>query len=211
MTQQVLAALSNTASASLTANQPPIPHRHSNYPHGFTLIELLVVLAIAAIITSFATSSLQHLLKRSQARTTTYQLIGALSFARNAAVTKNQWITLCLSADGTNCDRHSQGELNVFIDHNRNYRIDENELLQRFQIGGERTSIQFRVSAGRDYLRYRGNGSAVEFGSILVCPKNTDPRYASLAIINFNGRPRSGRDNNKDGIMEGSNGSNISC
>jgi len=70
---------------------------------GFTLIELLVVIAVVAIVTGFAVPGFGNLRRAAGVSVTASELLGALHFARSAAVLNGEPVTLCLSANQETC------------------------------------------------------------------------------------------------------------
>jgi len=79
---------------------------------GFTLIELMVTLAVAAILMMVAVPAFDNIIESNTITVARNKLIGALSFARSAAVSRGQAVALCKSADGHSCASHgdwSQG------------------------------------------------------------------------------------------------------
>jgi type IV fimbrial biogenesis protein FimT len=70
---------------------------------GMTLIELLSVLAIVAILASLAAPSFASLRRAVGVSTAASELLGALHFARSAAILNGLPVTLCLSADDFTC------------------------------------------------------------------------------------------------------------
>ena len=48
-------------------------------------------------------------------------------------------------------------------------------------------------------------------GNMLVCPPDGNPRQARLLVVNAHGRTRLATDNDGDGVVEGANGSPVSC
>ncbi len=187
-----------------------------HYPYrgtlsGFSLIELIFTLSIVSILSTTGASSFAHFLKSAQSTTATKSIVNALQYTRSEAIGRNKVITLCLSDNGVDCDKTSNRQLIVFHDENNNKTSEADELIRVIQFDGDRQIFEFRVSAGRNYIRYRPNGSAIDFGRIQYCPSTGDARYGSQVVINFSGRPRLARDNDADGIVNGRNNKNIEC
>lgn len=187
-----------------------------HYPYrrivfGFSLIELIFTLSIASILSTAGASSLVHLLKKAQSTTATRSIVIALQYTRSEAIGRNKVITLCLSDNGIDCDKTSTRQLIVFHDDNNNKTSEADELIRIIQFDGGSQLFEFRVSAGRNYIRYRPNGSAIDFGRIQYCPSTGDARFGSQVVVNFSGRPRLARDTYSDGIVEDREGNNIQC
>lgn len=73
-------------------------HRESSWNNGFTLIELLVVLAISGILLVATLPSMVEFYVRNKLSTLANELVGAFSFARTEAVTRNKRVTICARA-----------------------------------------------------------------------------------------------------------------
>lgn len=186
-------------------------HSYRRIISGFSLIELLFTLSIASILSTAGASSFVHLLKRTQSTTATKSIVNALQYTRSEAIGRNKVITLCLSDNQVDCDKTSTRQLIVFHDDNNNKTSEADELIRIIQFDDDRHIFKFRVSAGRNYMRYRPNGSAIDFGRIQYCPATGDARYGSQVIVNYSGRPRLARDMDTDGIVEGKDNKNIEC
>lgn len=70
---------------------------------GFTLIELLAVLAILSILLVLAIPSGQHLLIQNRTITHINTFLGALNYARSEAISRNEKLKFCKSADYEKC------------------------------------------------------------------------------------------------------------
>lgn len=70
---------------------------------GFTFIEVMVVLAIIVIAASIAAPSMQTILAGNRLISVSNTLVGAMRYARSEAVTANQSVFVCSSADQASC------------------------------------------------------------------------------------------------------------
>jgi type IV fimbrial biogenesis protein FimT len=70
---------------------------------GVTLLEMLVAVAIAAALVSLAAPSFASFRRAAGVSAATNELLGALHFARSAAILGGEPVTLCLSADAATC------------------------------------------------------------------------------------------------------------
>ncbi len=66
---------------------------------GLTLVELLTTLAVAGILVASASGGATHLIEQHRASAAVNQMLGAVRFARHAAVSHRSSVTLC-PADG---------------------------------------------------------------------------------------------------------------
>lgn len=71
---------------------------------GFTLLELLVTITVASIILSFGVPSFLDIVRNNRAAANSNDLLIALAIARSEAVKRGTTVTVCASADGSNCN-----------------------------------------------------------------------------------------------------------
>lgn len=72
----------------------PCSNGPANRSRGFTLIELMITLAVAAILMMIAAPSFKGLLSRSNLSAANNELLGAMNYARNEAISRSRDITL---------------------------------------------------------------------------------------------------------------------
>ena len=158
---------------------------------GFSLLELLVTLSIVSILSYLALPALTSARWSSEASQFTQLLSRSMAIARNRAVATGERITLCASTDRRNCLKHWRGEVSilVFTDRNRNYQLDGGDTLhlqQRLML--RHVDAHWRGSLGRPYMRFRIDGSAIEYGRYSYCPRDGNPRGFRQLVVNRVGR-----------------------
>ncbi|MCW5654106.1 GspH/FimT family pseudopilin [Hydrogenophaga sp.] len=97
------------------------PGHRSTAQAGFTLIELMVGVAIMAIILAFGVPSFQSAIASNRLTGTTNDLVSAMALARTEAIRRGTRVTLCKSANATQCTnagQWTQGWI-VFVDTTR--------------------------------------------------------------------------------------------
>lgn len=129
---------------------------------GLTLVELITTLAVLVISLSLIVPGWAMLSERSQLTTAANRLLGNLAFARSAAVTRSQAVSLCPSVDGSVCSGDPFGWHHGYIvfedrDADRSRSPDE-PLLQ--VSGAERPPLRLHTSAGRPAIRFQPDGAA---------------------------------------------------
>jgi len=186
---------------------------HNTFGHGgFTVIELLIVLAIISIVATVAVPSLQTLYFGSVSSASINQVSGLVRYARSQAVNHNTTVTLCPSEDGIECANSpwEDGVL-MFSDQNINSEVDGDDIVHRYQTPFIRSG-RLRWRSLRNKVQFNSRGMPRgTVGSFTYCPQNSDVHLAESLIISFQGRVRSGRDSNGDGIKETGSRVNIDC
>lgn len=181
---------------------------------GFSLLEMLVVLAVAGGLVAMAMPSFQVMPLQERAGAALNQAIGAVSFARSAAVLHRTPVSLCPGVEDQ-ClgrDQWHRGAL-VFQDPNQNGIRDRGEpVLSALSGLREGDRLYWRSFRNRGYLRFLPAGyTHWQNGNFLYCPADRDPRLARMLIVNAQGRTRVARDADGDGVAEDARGRPIAC
>ncbi|UCG74366.1 MAG: GspH/FimT family pseudopilin [Chromatiales bacterium] len=161
---------------------------------GFTLPELLTALAITGLTLSLAVPSLNNVIAGQRRATAVNNLVGSLHLARSSAMTRNEPVTICPSADGVNCTTTpwEQGWL-VFVDPALQREPGADRILaSEYGLSGTMTvqSVEFAQA-----LSYQPNGLPVssrganESGAFWFCEASSDTAGRGL-WINASGKPR---------------------
>jgi Tfp pilus assembly protein FimT len=156
---------------------------------GATLAELLAVLAILSLLLALGIPTPDT--AGAEAKQFTLIVMRSMALARRQAVGSGERVTLCGSTDGRHCARDWQGPTSilVFSDRNRNYQLDDVDVLHHAQTLSLRQGQgHWRGSLGRAYMRLRTDGSAVEYGRYSYCPQSGDQRYFRQLVVNRVGR-----------------------
>lgn len=154
---------------------------------GYTFIELLT--AVVVFLASCASlPSLANLIHESRQTAQLYALLHMLDLARFNAIDGNKTITLCGSKDGVICERDWDAPtILIFYDLNGDHTYQtSDQLIHRTDLAS--TNWHWRGSGERPYLRFRNDGTAMEFGRFTICPEGKLQRGAQI-VINFAGRP----------------------
>ena len=183
-------------------------------PHGITLVEILIALIISALLAGMALPSMSAFVQQHRAAAAINQMIGAVKFTRNAAVTHRTTATLCPGANGQCGARNSwhQGAM-TFADRNNNGRREPEEtVLRAYSALPEGARIYWRSFRNRGYLQINSRGlTNWQNGHLLYCALDGDPRFARSVIINAQARARRARDIDGDGIVEDARGRDLVC
>lgn len=183
-------------------------------PDGLSLVELLVTLAVAAVLTGMAVPAFRDLVADRRGSAAINQIVGAVQYARNAAVTHHATVTLCPGTD-RRClarDQWHRGAL-LFLDRNGNGVLEANDpVLGRLPSLDDGGRIYWRSFRNRGYLQFMPRGyTAWQNGNFLYCAAGGAATEARMVILNPQGRLRIARDRNGDGIVEDAAGRPVSC
>jgi type IV fimbrial biogenesis protein FimT len=158
---------------------------------GFTLLELLTSLGLAALLTVWGLPMLSEAGRAGEAAQFSHIVTRTLMTARRRAVASGERVTLCASTDQQRCVKNWLGEVSilVFTDRDSNFRLDQHDTLHLMQaLKLRHGKAYWRGSLGRPYLRFRSNGSAVEYGRFSYCPQSGDTSRFRQLVINRIGR-----------------------
>src|SRR5882672_8009034 len=70
---------------------------------GYTLVEVLVAMTIVSILAAIAIPSFKYVTTSNRITTQVNRLLGDMQFARAEAIKQGQFVTVCVSSDGTSC------------------------------------------------------------------------------------------------------------
>jgi type IV fimbrial biogenesis protein FimT len=161
---------------------------------GFTLIEALVVLAIIAITLQMATPSFQRFTRESRQQAQSNDFLASVRYARNQAVTRRRFVTVCASSDSSSCDsNHWENGWIVYVDNDSDRQVDSGEqILKVYQVLTGENSLRTILFAVDSSLQFRPTGWIDSTGSFVLC----DERGADSARginINVSGQSRVNR------------------
>ncbi len=161
---------------------------------GVTLLELLVTLAIIAILTTSVVPALHTLVMSNRMNTQLNELLTALQGARSQAITRQQHVVLCPSANQTSCLSSSAWQTGwiVFADRNANKQLDQDESPLRVQITSN-SSLTISSSNGRQRIVLQPDGTAGGSNASFTFCDARGPDQARAIIVALNGRPRVSR------------------
>ncbi|MDB2410176.1 GspH/FimT family pseudopilin [Pseudomonadales bacterium] len=178
---------------------------------GFTLIEVLITSTIITLLVSMAVPSFAKLWQKQQADVYVATLQRAMATARYSAITSREIVSLCPYSE-TACGEEWENGIMIFIDKNNNGIIDDKETLMEFiDFAPNNSTISWRASGRKNYLRYSPTGMARQFGRFHICDKEGDLSLARALVISRQGRTRVYRDRNNDGVVEDTNGAIPAC
>lgn len=89
---------------------PAVGFAHFDRQAGFTLIEVVVFVAMLAILMSVAVPSFVSTIASNRTSSYANDFVSSLNYARGEAVARRAAVTVCTSADGTNCRANNDAD-----------------------------------------------------------------------------------------------------
>lgn len=120
---------------------------------GFSLVELIVALAVVSVLVAIAAPSFSDMLAQNRLNTQANDLSGAIQFARNEAVKRNQVTSLCRtnSDNGTSCTSGSSWEHWIIV-------LPSGTVIRRGSINSADTSIKLTSTLTNSRVIFRPSG-----------------------------------------------------
>ena len=159
---------------------------------GITLLEIITTLAVSSILFGLAVPLTGNLITANRVSGQINALRGAIALTRSEAITRQQDVVLCKSADQESCTRQGtwdQGYI-VFVDTNRDRLRNQQETLLQIQDPLPTSlALDYRAFGSRHYLAYHSSGFTRTNGTFTFCNKEMPDRAKAL-IITKTGRAR---------------------
>jgi len=155
--------------------------------NGFTLIELMVTLSVLVVLMALAVPSFQSMMASSNVSTVTNDLMTTLAQARSNAVRRGARVTVCKSANGSQCATTGDWEQGWIM-----FNDDDHTGTSATVDTGEAITFASPAVAGGvvikgnlDYVSYAADGQAKKMdgvagfqaGTLRVC--NTSPSLSN--------------------------------
>lgn len=158
---------------------------------GFTLIELIITLAIAAILMSVAVPNYRIFVLNNRMATQANDFITAIGLARSEAIKRGTRVSICKSADSTNCTTSgnwSQGWI-VFTDTGTVGAIGgTDEILQVHGPLDGGSSFIGNTTAINNNIAYGPSGYGALAGTVKLCPPSPAAVEGRDIVISNTGR-----------------------
>jgi len=141
----------------------PNPVRH----RGFSVIELMVTVAVVAIVAVVAVPGMRDLMARNKVSTEVNRILSDLLLARNTAITRGTFVTVCRSGDQSACNtspsaanRFDSGWMTYVAPATRTAFSGAagNELLKVGELAAPEIQIQTVGAQAPDYITYLPTG-----------------------------------------------------
>ena len=165
-----------------------------NKDSGFTLVELMIAIVVMGIILAMAVPNFRSFVLDNRLVTQANDFMTTLSIARSEAIKRGAQVTVCKSADGSNCttaNRWEQGWI-TFVDSDKDETVDAGEtIIQVHEAMPSGNTLRGSADVD-DYISYVGSGAAGESGDLILCDDRGygDGSKPRAIIIGLAGRAR---------------------
>ncbi len=182
----------------------------ANHDAGFTLIELLMVLTVAAVLLTLAGPGFSRLIQDNRLTVTSNAIAGTLNAARSEAIAQRKIVTVCSSANGSDCGGNWGNGWISFLDENGDATRDAGDEILRHHASLP-PSVSVSLSGATD-IRFTSQGFVLpgSSGTLLVCDARGS-LHARALIVSNTGRVSVATDSDADGIVNDADGDNIEC
>jgi type IV fimbrial biogenesis protein FimT len=160
---------------------------HAIRQRGFTLTELLTTIAVTAIGLSLVIPSFDTVVSNNRRASAVNQLVSTLHLARSEAITRNQQIAICPSADGASCAGDWDDGWLLYADANRDEVLDEDEEVLGTSAAAARLTI---TTADFPVIAYTPAGRIADAEGEFTFCDHRGPTHARVVIVNAMGEPR---------------------
>lgn len=173
-----------------------IPNTMKKKSSGFTLIELMITLAVAAIVLLVAVPSFDNLMEKNRVEAVQKDLARDIAFARQAAATRNTFVSICKSSNGTSCGGNWKQGWIIYVDipGGTAGTVDGDDEVLRVH---EAINTNDSLTNTEDFLQFSASGALQEpdtgLPEIKVCSASGD-HVQGLTVL------RSGRAIVKNGL-----------
>jgi type IV fimbrial biogenesis protein FimT len=179
-----------------------------NRQRGVTLLEMMIALAVSAIVLTLVAPNVQEILTKNRITAEVNEMSGLLQFARFTSIDQRANTVLCPSANFETCNTDWNGPKIVFIDENGNDDRDADEPLLLSSQNISRNNV---MTSSADLYRFLDIGGTDTPGTITLCPRDGEEKFARALFISLQGRSRISVDSNDDGIHEDADDNNLDC
>jgi len=151
---------------------------------GFSLVELMITIAVVAILTAVAWPNFRDFMHRNAVTSQANQVLAALQYARNEAVSRRYPTALCGSTSGTACtasDTKFEGGWMIWRDSTLSgtpsYSAAKDELLRVVDAQNGVSIRSFGGSGSASIIAFDQRGAVIGAGggttNVVVCAKTS--------------------------------------
>jgi Tfp pilus assembly protein FimT len=155
---------------------------------GTSFIELLAGIAIVGLLVGINSPDLRQIFVKSRIDTDARLILRHLQKTREVAVLSGQEMIFCGVDAEQNCVRDDIKRFVSFYDHNKNRKVDSDEMVvSELQLNFP--GHAYLRASGAHYMRYFNDGSANPYGSVFLCPSSNNPTMIRRITNQMAGRP----------------------
>lgn len=176
--------------------------KHAN---GFTLLESLLVMGLLGVLTSLSAMAFGHVLAKQRLRSVADDLFGSLRLAQAQAIRHHQYVSVCRSTNGQQCDTSGTGWDRgwlVFLNENHDSPAEKGEqesILYARHYAAPQVSIRPNQNF-TNFITYSPQGLANNLGTFVLCFQQNLAQ--AQAIVITRARIAWGTDSNGNQIPE---------
>jgi len=179
-----------------------------NQYKGLTLFELLLCIAVLSIAFTLSSHSIPGWINHARLTSTLNNLVGLIHYAKTHAIVEEASVTICPIQDGK-CNGNYWGTNTVaFVDKNNNQALDKDEPILRYT---DKSSDKVVIKSSRDQIVFYRGGTLASPVSVYICVFDNIMDMSRGFTISLQGRIRSSKDKDKNGIHELHNNKEIKC
>ncbi|WP_416307581.1 GspH/FimT family pseudopilin [Neptunicella sp. SCSIO 80796] len=176
--------------------------------YGLTLVELLITIAIVAILATVVAPNVRDMLITNRVVAQLNEVSAMIQYARSTAVNEQTTTIVCPSQDFSSCTTNWSNAKMVFIDANSDGDRNANEEI----LAGTEINESTLITTGPNaVIRFSSTGVTASPATILICHNSNEAKFARALTVSLQGRVKTSRDSNNDGIYEDNTGTALSC
>lgn len=158
---------------------------------GVTLIELIIGLTVAVVLLAAALPAFNGLHQKHRLRGVQHEFLATLHHAKQAAITRNRRVSLCPTANGSQClgNGHWHRGWLVFVDLDADRSPDPGEPVVSRQTGLEQ-GLTLTSSRYRRVITFQPTGTAGGSNATFTVCTGRDPDRAAAVVLSRLGRIR---------------------
>lgn len=177
---------------------------------GYTTVELLITLMLVAILTAASVPGFRSAMQNSKLTTELERLTVSLRLAQSVAARSGNQAITCVSSNGVNCTGGNAWHQGWIV-------LEQDDVGTQRVITIESASNNLSVRAiglsNQSQIVFNPEGTITDNaapGTFVICDSR-GADAATAAIITRVGLVREARDSNNSGVVEGAQGTDISC
>ncbi|MBC3765446.1 GspH/FimT family pseudopilin [Neptunicella marina] len=175
---------------------------------GLTLLELLISVAIISILITVVAPNVREMLITNRVISQINELSATIQYARSVAVNERTTTIVCPTSNFSVCSNNWSEAKMVFNDLNGNGSRDSDEEI----LAGTEINENILITTGpAQEIRFNQSGATASPATLKVCHNSNEAKFARAVVISLQGRVKTSRDTDNDGIYEDNAGTALSC